>query len=238
MRTDGHAGEDEPDHWRQLRSRSPTSATSAVPNTKMRSTRNAMSCMSGTSPMRGAMKRRKPNTRGSSSRLSLHQREGDASIRRIVDNARALVKDLHAAVEPEHSRGDLNFSITKIPVRVHWSFWLVAALLRSDMLREPTRLVLWVIALFFAVLVHELGHAWTARACSGAAMDYHSRHGWTRFVYFDHANFNFAERWGLARRAVHQFRIWPVCSRDYLGRGAESCTWDFRCRSRLLPSAL
>ncbi|MFN0057641.1 MAG: metalloprotease [Planctomycetota bacterium] len=70
--------------------------------------------------------------------------------------------------EPEHSRGDLNFSITKIPVRVHWSFWLVSVLLQLELLHEPTLLVLWIIAFFVAILVHELGHAWTARGLFGA----------------------------------------------------------------------
>ena len=68
--------------------------------------------------------------------------------------------------EPQPTQGDLNFQILGIPVRVHPFFWLVAFLLgMSD--SEPVSVLIWVVAVFVSILVHELGHAIAARA-----------HGW------------------------------------------------------------
>ena len=55
------------------------------------------------------------------------------------------------------TRLDLRFSVAGIPVRVHPLFWLIALLFGSsgDLLLIP----IWVLALFIAILVHELGHA-------------------------------------------------------------------------------
>jgi stage IV sporulation protein FB len=66
--------------------------------------------------------------------------------------------------EPPPSQGDLHFSVLGIPVRVHPLFWLVTVLLglRSA---SPQELLLWVVAVFFSILVHELGHALAVRAC-------------------------------------------------------------------------
>ena len=57
---------------------------------------------------------------------------------------------------------DLNFSIFRIPVRVHPVFWLTAVWLgwwpgRMDLV------VVQVLCIFIAILVHELGHAVTTR---------------------------------------------------------------------------
>ena len=56
---------------------------------------------------------------------------------------------------------DVRLVAFRIPVRVHWSFWLAAILLgwvpdRADLV------FIWVVCAFFSVLVHELGHAITA----------------------------------------------------------------------------
>ncbi len=57
---------------------------------------------------------------------------------------------------------DVNFSIFRIPVRVHPLFWLIAAFISW----VPGRLDLVVIGIacvFLSILVHELGHALSAR---------------------------------------------------------------------------
>jgi stage IV sporulation protein FB len=52
---------------------------------------------------------------------------------------------------------DLNFSLLRIPVRVHPLFWLVTLLLG---MRLPTQeIILWIPIVFVSILVHEMGHA-------------------------------------------------------------------------------
>ena len=65
--------------------------------------------------------------------------------------------------EPPRTQADLNFSLFGIPVRVHPFFWLVGAILgsRSD---NASELISWIVALFVAILFHELGHALVMRA--------------------------------------------------------------------------
>lgn len=66
-------------------------------------------------------------------------------------------------VEPERTQADLHFSLFGIPVRVHPFFWIAAVLLGMS-LREPTAVLMWMIAVFIGVLCHELGHAAVIRA--------------------------------------------------------------------------
>jgi Zn-dependent protease len=68
--------------------------------------------------------------------------------------------------EPQPTQADLHFHIFGIPVRVHPFFWVVAFLLgmRDS---DPVSVLIWVAAVFISILVHELGHAFAARA-----------HGW------------------------------------------------------------
>jgi membrane-associated protease RseP (regulator of RpoE activity) len=70
-------------------------------------------------------------------------------------------------VEPGTTRWDLTFSVRGIPVRIHPLFWLVTLIL--GFVGSPTVIgvVLWVAAVLVSILVHELGHAFAARA-----------HGW------------------------------------------------------------
>jgi Zn-dependent protease len=53
--------------------------------------------------------------------------------------------------------------IAGVPVRVDWSFWLLAVLLGYGA-RQGWLLVAWVAIVLVSILVHELGHAFTMRA--------------------------------------------------------------------------
>lgn len=76
--------------------------------------------------------------------------------------------------EPGQSPYDLHFKFLGFPVRVTWTFWLLALLLgwgwsqgmhnlarRSDIESPgaPALLIIWVASVFVSILVHELGHA-------------------------------------------------------------------------------
>lgn len=65
--------------------------------------------------------------------------------------------------EPPPTGGDLHFRVLGIPVRVHPFFWIISLLLILGVEREPAPVVTWVAAVFISILVHELGHALTAR---------------------------------------------------------------------------
>src|SRR5512135_573735 len=73
---------------------------------------------------------------------------------------------------PEPTPYDLRFRFLGIPVRVHPSFWLVAALLGSvdDRGFNPQSTLLWVACVFVSILVHEYGHGLMSRIfrCSPA----------------------------------------------------------------------
>lgn len=56
----------------------------------------------------------------------------------------------------------IEFSLARVPVRIRPSFWIVAGLLGLG-LGDPRLLALWVAVVFVSVLVHEMGHALTAR---------------------------------------------------------------------------
>ncbi len=66
-------------------------------------------------------------------------------------------------LDPGRTRWVLDFSIFRIPVRVHPFFWLVGLLLGARA-NDPAELIAWMIAFFVAILVHELGHAAAMRA--------------------------------------------------------------------------
>jgi stage IV sporulation protein FB len=61
--------------------------------------------------------------------------------------------------EPPRTPWDLNFQVLGFPVRVHPLFWLVGLLLGASGSTEPILLVIWFVALFVSILIHELGHA-------------------------------------------------------------------------------
>ncbi len=60
--------------------------------------------------------------------------------------------------EPPRTAWDLNFMIAGVPVRVHPLFWLVTALLGAGGNPDPKLVLLWVVAIFVSILVHEFGH--------------------------------------------------------------------------------
>lgn len=59
---------------------------------------------------------------------------------------------------PPSTRYDLRFNLFGIPVRVHPLFWLVALLLGSSS-RSIVLILIWILAVFVSILIHELGHA-------------------------------------------------------------------------------
>jgi Zn-dependent protease len=60
--------------------------------------------------------------------------------------------------EPAPSQGDIHFNLFGIPIRIHPFFWLVAAILGARNSGVP-EILIWVVAVFISILVHELGHA-------------------------------------------------------------------------------
>ena len=58
---------------------------------------------------------------------------------------------------------DVRLVAFRIPIRVHWSFWLLMGLLGWEPHR-PDLTFIWVMCGFVSVLVHELGHALTSEA--------------------------------------------------------------------------
>jgi stage IV sporulation protein FB len=62
--------------------------------------------------------------------------------------------------EPPRTPWDLDFSVLGFPVRIHPFFWLVGFLLGFSGGRDAgIQLLLWFIAFFVSILIHELGHA-------------------------------------------------------------------------------
>ncbi len=64
---------------------------------------------------------------------------------------------------PPPTRFDLHFSIAGIPIRVHPVFWVIAILFGSAS-GSLLDLLIWVLAVFVSILIHELGHAFMMRA--------------------------------------------------------------------------
>lgn len=65
---------------------------------------------------------------------------------------------------PPRTALDLNWRMFGIPVRVHPYFWVISALLGSSSSDVSFQLVIvWVLVVLGSVLLHEFGHALTAR---------------------------------------------------------------------------
>jgi stage IV sporulation protein FB len=63
---------------------------------------------------------------------------------------------------PPPTRYDLRFTVFRVPVRIHPLFW-IAAVLFGGIAGNLLFLLVWVVAVFVSILVHELGHALTMR---------------------------------------------------------------------------
>ncbi|MBA2116964.1 site-2 protease family protein [Bremerella alba] len=64
--------------------------------------------------------------------------------------------------QPNQTPYDLHFSLLNVPVRVHPLFWLVALLMGFNG-GDPKTVLLWIVAVFVSILVHEMGHALVIR---------------------------------------------------------------------------
>lgn len=66
---------------------------------------------------------------------------------------------------PSRTPYDLTFSLFRTPVRVHVSFWIVAALLGWNELENNGIgfLLLWVVCVLVSILLHEFGHVWAGK---------------------------------------------------------------------------
>jgi Zn-dependent protease len=65
---------------------------------------------------------------------------------------------------PGPTEFDVRFRLLGVPVRVHPLFWVLATLLGWDLTRGGGKLlILWIGCVFLSILVHEFGHALTAR---------------------------------------------------------------------------
>jgi len=60
--------------------------------------------------------------------------------------------------EPQPTSYDLNFRLFGVPVRVHPFFWFAMLLLGTDGETTPKEALVWVVAAFVSILVHEFGH--------------------------------------------------------------------------------
>lgn len=77
--------------------------------------------------------------------------------------------------EPPASEYDLRFNLFGFPVRITWSFWLLALVFGYNLVQGIDNhfyetspgplplLVLWSLAVLLSILVHELGHAFAFR---------------------------------------------------------------------------
>lgn len=59
---------------------------------------------------------------------------------------------------PPPTRYDLRFELFDIPIRVHPLFWLIALLFGASA-GGLLPILIWVVAVFISILIHELGHA-------------------------------------------------------------------------------
>lgn len=67
--------------------------------------------------------------------------------------------------EPPSTDYDLRFKLFGFPIRVHPFFWLLALFIGPR--EEPRLTLVWVVAVFVSVIVHELGHALAQRKYGG-----------------------------------------------------------------------
>ncbi len=66
--------------------------------------------------------------------------------------------------EPPRSAMDLRFLLFGVPVRVHPFFWLTGVILNMQSGDDMLGMLIWLVAFFISILIHELGHAGAMRA--------------------------------------------------------------------------
>src|SRR6187401_2581712 len=67
-------------------------------------------------------------------------------------------------LDPSGSPYDLKFRLFGTYVRIHISFWIFTAILGWDWVRVGFGyLLIWIIAVFISILLHEFGHIWAGR---------------------------------------------------------------------------
>lgn len=64
-------------------------------------------------------------------------------------------------VEPPQTPYDLNFELAGVPVRVHPLFWVFTLFLGLNA-GDTAAILIWLVAVFVSILVHEMGHALAA----------------------------------------------------------------------------
>jgi Zn-dependent protease len=65
--------------------------------------------------------------------------------------------------EPQRTQADLNFPLFGFSVRVSVFFWLTAVMLGWGYAQDLSKILIWVLAVFVSILIHELGHAFAFR---------------------------------------------------------------------------
>lgn len=80
----------------------------------------------------------------------------------------------------------LRFSIFGFPVGIHWLFGVMAFLFGGGLTMQSAqdwpRVFVGMVVIFISIMVHELGHAWAARACGRRpVIELHAMGGLTIF---------------------------------------------------------
>lgn len=105
-------------------------------------------------------------------------------------------------LEPPPTAYDVRFSLAGIPVRVHPLFWLVTFLLGASRRPPSAQVLMWVVAVFVSILIHELGHALVIR-----------HYGWRpRIILYSLG--------GLASYEPTWHRTWPQVAISFAGPAA------------------
>lgn len=71
--------------------------------------------------------------------------------------------------EPPRTAYDLHFTLFGVPVRVHPFFWLAMLMLGPFGDPTPQTGLVWVVAAFISILMHEFGHVWAIRYYGSSA---------------------------------------------------------------------
>lgn len=66
-------------------------------------------------------------------------------------------------IEPPPTRYDVHFTFFGVPVRIEPWFWLMSLILGVRPGTGPSDVVIWMVAVFVSILIHEFGHALAIR---------------------------------------------------------------------------